>query len=342
MGPGHSRRVRQGEEPPLREVVLFTTGGTIASADRGSGATPVLTGEELLEGAGALPEDVRVVVEPLFQKPSGHLSVEDALHLCQRAAEAFAREEVVGAVVTHGTDTLEETAFLAYLTLDDPKPLVFTGSMRTASQLAYDGKRNLWDALRTALAPAAYGLGPLVVLNEEIHGARWVTKAHTLKLETFTSPGAGRFGVVHEGGVFIDQMPAWRPKVCKPKAAGPVDIITMGLGCGAEQLEASLRRGVKGVVIAGFGAGRVHPACLDPIGWAIEDGVPVVITARGGGGGRLDDPYDYPGAHASLRERGCIFAHDLPAPKARIKLMVALGNGLSMEATKRWFEEEGL
>lgn len=323
----------------VREIVLFTTGGTIASADQGGGARPVLAGHELLEGTGPLPDDVRVRVEPVFQVPSGHLSVDDALGLCRRAEEVLAGPQTVGAVVTHGTDTLEETAFLAYMTVASPKPLVFTGSMRTATQTGYDGKRNLWDALRVALAPEARGLGPLVVLDEEIHSARWVTKAHTQRLGTFESTG-GPLGVVHEAGPVIDRRPAWERHVVGPAAAGPVDVVVMTLGCGADQLVASLERGVRGVVIAGYGGGRVHPDCLDPIARAVAGGVPVVIAPRGGAAGYMDDPYDYPGAHTSLRERGCIFAHDLTPAKARLKLMVALGNEMAPEAVRAWFEQE--
>lgn len=323
----------------MAELVLFTTGGTIASSSQGSGgATPTLTGQDLLEGV-TVPEGMQVRVRPFAQMPSGHLSLQQLLELLRAVEEELAREDTVGAVVTHGTDTLEETAFLAYLTLSSPKPVVFTGSMRTASQSGYDGKRNLQDALWAAAAPQCRGLGPLVVFNEEIHSARWVTKTHTQKLETFASPFAGPLGVVTEAGVFLHRRPAAPPRTFPAKLAEPVDIIMMSVGCGSGLLEASLQRGVKGLVIAGYGGGRVHPDCLGPMERAISAGIPVVVTTRTWGG-RLEDPYGYPGAHADLRARGCLFAHDLSAPKARLKLMVALGNGLSTGEMRAWFEEE--
>lgn len=323
----------------MQEVVLFTTGGTIASSAQGSeGAVPVLTGQDLLDGV-TVPEGIRVRVRPFAQVPSAHLTFQQLLDLLQALEEELARDDTVGAVVTHGTDTLEETAFLAYLTLSSPKPVVFTGSMRPASWLAYDGKRNLQDALWVAAAPQCRGMGPLVVFNEEIHSPRWVTKSHTQKLETFVSGFAGPLGVVNPDGVFVHRRPATAPRTYPAKLAEPVDIIMMSVGCGSGLLEASLQRGAKGLVIAGYGGGRLHPDCLEPVERAIADGIPVVMTTRAWGG-RLEDPYGYPGAHASLKAIGCLFAHDLPAPKARLKLMVALGNGLSTGEMKAWFEEE--
>ncbi|MGD2145679.1 MAG: asparaginase, partial [Anaerolineae bacterium] len=240
----------------------------------------------------------------------------------ERVAQVQAEPGVTGVVITHGTDTLEETAYLLDLTLPGEKPVVITGSMRTASDLGYEGYANLLAAVRVASASASHGLGAVVVMNDEIHAAHHVTKMHTLSPATFQSPAYGPIGRVEGGAVFLHQRP--RREHLPWKGLDPhVSLLKLVVGMGPEPLEDAVARGARGVVIEGLGGGRVPPWWLPGIEQARRQGLPVVIASRCPAG-RVWDAYGYPGACHSLADLGCLFASGINGQKARIKLMVIL------------------
>jgi L-asparaginase len=320
------------------KVVLITTGGTISSVDSGKGAVPKSSGTELLERLGAAPEAVNVEVIEFSKIPGCEMTPARMAELSALAAQHLTRDEVAGVVVTHGTDTIEESAFFCHLTLASDKPAVFVGSMRTGSDLSWDGPRNLLDGLKVARWDRARGIGATLVMNEEIHSARFVTKGNGLTLATFHSPACGPLGHIYNGEPMLLTRPALERRVVAPTIESKVAMVTALSGEAHALIEALTRRGVRGLVIAGFGSGRAPLSWVKPLEAAVKNGLPVVLASRTGAGA-IDDPYGYGGAHY-LRQAGLIAAHEMPAHKARIKLMLALGNGMTGAALKQFFENE--
>ena len=307
----------------MAKVAVLTTGGTVAmrhDPERG-GAVPALTAADLT--AVLPPGAPELVVEEVCNLPSSHFTLDHLWRIRERAAAWAANPEVSGVVITHGTDTLEETAYLLDLTVPGETPLVLTGAMRTASEVGADGPANLWAAVRVAASPAARGLGALVVLNDEIHAARFVTKTDTLSPATFQSPGWGPLGRVEGDRVHIP----WRiPRevIPCPRLEERVVLLKLAVGMGPELLEAALANGTRGVVLEALGASRIPPWWLPVIERALAEGVAVVIASRCPSG-RVWDAYGYVGGYRTLREMGCLFSPGLNGPKARVRLMVVLG-----------------
>ena len=304
------------------QVAVLTTGGTIAmqhDAEAG-GAVPTLGAADF---TAALPADLpELRTEELVNLPSSHFTLETLRTIRERVAALMAEPDVAGVVVTHGTDTLEETAYLLDLTVPGEKPIVITGAMRAASDVGYEGYANLLASVRVAAAPQAGGLGALVVLNDEIHAARYVTKTHTLSTATFQSLGWGPVGRVEGDTIVVARRPGrcvlpWRG--LEPNVA----LIKLVVGMGTDMLDEALARGVRGVVIEALGGGRVPHWYLPAIERARSQNVAVVVASRCPSG-LVWDAYGYPGAYRSLIELGCLFAEGLNGQKARIKLMVVL------------------
>ncbi len=303
-------------------IAVVTTGGTIAMQHDQSagGAVPQLGASDF---AAALPPDApRLRAKGIVNLPSSHFTLETLECIRDRVAELVGEPNVAGVVVTHGTDTMEETAYLLDLTLPEEKAIVLTGAMRTASDVGYDGYANLLAAVHVAAAPQARGLGALIVFNDEIHAARRATKMHTLSPATFQSPGWGPVGRVEGDAVIVDQR--LEQETLPWLGLEPrVVLLKLTVGAGPDLLEGALEAGSWGVVIEGLGAGRVPPWWLPVIERARERGIPVVIASRCPSG-RVWDGYGYPGAYRSLVNLGCLFAQGINGQKARIRLMVVL------------------
>ncbi len=294
------------------------------------GAVPALTAADL---TAVLPSGApELVVEEVCNLPSSHFTVDHLWRVRERVEAWSADPFVDGIVVTHGTDTLEETAYLLDLTVSGDTPMVLTGAMRTASDVGADGPANLWAAVRVAASSEARGLGALVVFNDEIHAARFVTKMDTLSPATFQSPGWGPLGRVEGDQVHIP-FRLEREVVWCPRLEERVALIKLAVGMGAEPLEDALARGVRGVVLEALGGGRIPPWWLPVIERAVAGGVVVLIASRCPSG-RVWDAYGYPGSHRTLKEMGCLFSPHLNGPKARIWLMVMLG-GEHLATAKR-------
>lgn len=308
----------------MKSVVVITTGGTIAmkADDNLGGAIPTLGAADF---SRALVNDTaNVRFEEFSNLPSAHLTTEHIWNLSRRVAAVLATDDVDGVVVTHGTDTLEETAFLCDLTVRSDKTVVFTGAMRAASEVGYDGVANLASALQVAASEQARGLGALVVFNDKIHAARSVTKTNTTNLETFQSPSVGPIGFVDYGGVVIERVPGVREFIAATRLEPSVYLLKLGVGMDPLLLDYLVNTHVRGIVIEGLGGGRVPPNWLPVIGRAILGGSAVVVTSRVGSG-RTVDKYGYQAAHRDLVQLGCWFTDGLNGQKTRIKLMAALG-----------------
>jgi L-asparaginase len=307
----------------MSRVAVLTTGGTVAMryAAQAGGAVPALSAADL---AAVLPSGApELAVEEICRLPSSHFTLETLWQIRERVAVWATEPDVDGIVVPHGTDTLEETAYLLDLTVPGEKPLVFTGAMRVASDVGADGPANLWAAVRVAASPAVRGLGALVVLNDEIHAARHVAKMDTLSTATFQSPGRGPLGRVDGQGVWVSWRPGREVFRC-PSLEERVALVKLAVGMGPEFLEDALARGARGVVLEALGGGRIPPWWLPAIERAVAQEVTVVVGSRCPSG-RVWDAYGYPGAHRTLREMGCLFSEGLNGQKARVRLMVVLG-----------------
>jgi L-asparaginase len=286
-------------------------------------ALPALSGREIVARVGGLNKEARLTLEDYARLPGPHVTPQWMWRLRGHVQSLLRRADVDGVVVTHGTDTLEETAFLLDLTLDSAKPVVFCGAMRTVSEPGWDGPANLMAAVRTAVHGAAPGRGVLVAVGEEIFSAAEVSKWHTQRLDAFRS-GRGPLAIVDRGQVRFLR-PPFRPVPLAPRRlVTNVDLHTMATGVDDALLRASLAHGVRGLVVEATGCGNVPPGALPGLRKALAAKVPVVIVSRCGEG-RVSPAYGYEGGGQMLEALGVIFGGDLPGPKARIKLMVALG-----------------
>jgi L-asparaginase len=320
-------------------IAVLTTGGTVAMRHdpQAGGAVPALTAADL---TALLPSSApQLEVEEVCNLASSHFTLDDLWHIRERVRVWAANPAVDGVVVTHGTDVLEETAYLLDLTVPGEKPVVVTGAMRTASEPGADGPANLWAAIRVAASPQARGLGTVVVLNEEVHAARFVTKTDTLSPATFQSPPWGPVARLAGDRLHLAWRLAREVLPC-PRLEGRVELVKLVVGMAADALESSLARGVRGVVLEALGGGRVPPWWLPSVERAVREGVVVVVASRCPSG-PVGDGYGYPGAYRSLQRLGCLFSSSLNGQKARIRLMVALGAAQHpAEATRLWTGEE--
>ena len=322
-------------------IVILFTGGTISMKFDPAlgGAVPTLSGEEIVAATRGLADVADVEVEQWGRFPGPHMTVERMWALRNRIAEHMARPDVEGMVVTHGTDTLEETAYLCARSLPPEVPVVFTGAMRTASDLGWDGPSNLLDAARVAACTASRGKGVLISLGDRIHSALDVTKTHTEARDAFDSPGLGALGEVDAGLVVYRRGMLDLPAPLRPNApATPVDIVYAYAGADGRLIDASVGGAARALVVAAMGRGNVPPAMFESVARAAGSGVPVIITSRALLG-RVGPTYGYPGGGRRLLEAGAIFAYGRRPGQARIDAMLALGLGYDDDALRTLFRE---
>lgn len=307
--------VRAAEELP--RVLIIATGGTIAWESGG----PARSGAELLGTLPAGALSAEVTVEEFSRIGSSAMTPALWLRLAKRINRAFMESsDLSGIVVTHGTDTLEETAYFLSLVISDTRPVVVTGAMRNTDEVSADGPRNLINAIRVVTAKESAGAGVVVALNEEIHAPRDVTKVHQTRVGAFKSVRGGPIGIVDSDGVEYYRTAEVHSSEYAPFALADIEALPEvllvsdfpGLFLRADQL---LTPGTEGVVIAGFGGGRLSPGARRFAGDAASRGVTVVIASRVLGGRIGGDPLD--GIDGAV-------ARDLSPGKARILLMAAL------------------
>ena len=257
-------------------------------------------------------------------KPGPHIRPDDVLELGNVIAGIFARDQADGVVVTHGTDTVEETAYELDLLLECDRPVDVTGAMRTSSMISADGPANLFNAILTAADEASRGKGVMVVFNNEIHLARDVTKASATQLNAFRSPLFGPVGLIYGRSVQFVRPGGLKEFIPAKMISAQVELIKFTLGMSILLLEAVRESAADGVVIEGAGVGHVSPEIAQAIGRIVGTGRPVVLTSRCYESLVLEDNYAFVGSEKCLRESGAIPAPGLNGPKARIKLLLAL------------------
>lgn len=312
-------------------VVFIATGGTIAmKIDPVKHApVPAISGEDLLATVPEVSKYAQVEVNNVSNIPSDYMDPVRWTALTRDVQAALARPEVAGVIISHGTDTLEETAYWLDLTVDSPKPIVLIGAQRNASESDFDGPRNLLNAVRIAVDPQSKGKGAMLAMNNQINAAREVTKTHTSSVETFKSGDFGFLGEVDFDRIVYWRAPLRRQHVAIRTDAMPyVEIVPMYGGADGFLVEAALEHGAKGLVIQGLGWGNVNKPMFAAIKKAVAKGVPVVITSRVPNG-RVLPNYGWEGGGKTLVDAGAVMGDDLSPQKARILLMLLLQDGVS-------------
>lgn len=321
-----------------RVAVIFT-GGTISMKidPRIHAAIPALTSEEIMAMVTNIEKFADIEIINFSNLPSPHITPDIMMKLSKLVKETITRDDITGVVVTHGTDTLEETAYLLDLTINSHKPIIVVGAMRNSSELGYDGSSNLSAAICTAISPNARNKGVLVVMNNEVNSASEVTKTNTLSLDTFKSPEFGPLGIVDNDEVIFYRDIIQKQHIETDKIEKKVGLIKCVPGMESDILYFYIDNGYKGIVIEGLGRGNVPPKMIDGIKEAINKNIPVVLVSRCPTG-RVLDTYGYEGGGKHLREIGVIFGGDSPGQKARIKLMLALSVTKDMNSIRKFFE----
>jgi len=328
-----------GRRASRRKVAIITTGGTIACRiDESGKLLPVVSGTELISLVPGLEQIADLELISFAQISSWNITPAWMLELAQQIDQASA-QGLDGIVVTHGTDTLEETAYFLDLTVQSRCPVVITGAMRNNSEPSPDGPRNLLNAIRVASSPAAPADGVLVVFNDEIHRPKEVTKTHTFSVSTFQSPFAGPIGYADGAEVVFVRQPLSHRRV-RPVTAGlDVFLIKASAGASNSLIRCCIDLGADGIVLEGTGLGHVPADWVLTIRDAIGKEIPVVLTSRTLGG-RVRPLYGDVGGGQELSEAGVINGGSLSGPKARIKLIVGLGAGMKAGELRDFFGED--
>lgn len=324
-------------------VSVLALGGTIAmTKSQEGGVVPTLTGEMLVAAVPGLETLAQIDAQSFRQLPGAHLGFDDLEALADHI-QALRDEGRQGIVITQGTDTIEETAFALDRLLDLDIPVIVTGAMRNPTIAGADGPANLLAAVQVAISEQARGKGCLVVMNDEVHAARFVQKTHTSSPSAFSSPSSGRIGWVSEGRVIFCFNLERKPPVSASAQVrtARVALATIALGDDGEQVKALATAGFDGMVVEATGGGHVPPAVADALESAAKR-MPVVLASRTGAGNTLGDTYGFPGSEIDLQRRGLIRAGWLDGLKAKILLTLLLRRGVNdPEAVSREFQAWG-
>jgi len=330
-------------------IGLLFTGGTISMKLDPStgGAVPALTADEILAQVPGLASIADVEVEEFSRLPGPHVTPDQMWRLARRATAWLERPDVDGLVITHGTDTIEETAYLLDLVLLSEKPVVLVGAMRTVSDVGWDGPANLLAAVRVAASSAARGRGVLVVMDDHILPAREVRKVHTESSSSFATPEFGPLGQVDAGQVIFRRnppaRPTWRDPAAEPglrvaKLQTHVALVQAYTGMEPDIIKDVCARHPKGLAVIAFGRGNVPPSIVPSIRQAIDAGVLVTISSRCIAG-RVSPRYGYDGGGLQLQKAGAVLAGDLSGAKARLLQMVVLGFTSNRDSARTLMEQ---
>jgi len=323
-----------------RRVALFGLGGTIASLPAQCASDVVIPSMEantLVESVPGLELIARVESCSLRQISSANISLADLVEVADAIHEAFAGG-VDGVVVTQGTDNIEETSFALDLLVRDERPLVVTGAMRNPSLSGADGPANIRAAVTVAASPLARGLGTLVVMNDEVHAARFVRKTHLSSLSAFTSPQSGPLGIVVEGRVHLFTRVERRLSARPVGDIAPVALVRCALGDDGRIVSELPRLGYRGLVLEGFGGGHVPEVMVEPLVELVAV-MPVVLSSRAGAGVILESTYGFAGSEVDLLTRGLLSAGALDGLKARVALALVLASTSSRGESESRFRE---
>ena len=301
------------------------------------GAVPRYSGNELLRKIPEAKKLADIYGYDFGKYPGPHMTPELMMDLSKKIRELMSKENYAGVIVTHGTDTLEETAYFLDLTIKTEIPIVLIGSMKNSSEPDWDGPRNLLNAIHICLNKNCRNIGVLVCLNGEINAASEVTKIYTEQIDSFTSLDFGALGFVQNGRVILNRLPRKLETLESDQLVPNVDMLTVYAGMNDKFFKYSADSGTEGIVVEALGVGNVPPAVFKGIKYVVKKGIPVILVSRCPAGETLDI-YGYPGAGKWLHKLGVIFADYLNGQKARIKLMLALGITKDKKRLRKMFE----
>ncbi|RQX57589.1 asparaginase [Staphylococcus aureus] len=321
----------------MKHLLVIHTGGTISMSQDQSNKVvtndinPISMHQDVINQYAQIDE-----LNP-FNVPSPHMTIQHVKQLKDIILEAVSNKYYDGFVITHGTDTLEETAFLLDLILGIEQPVVITGAMRSSNEIGSDGLYNYISAIRVASDEKARHKGVMVVFNDEIHTARNVTKTHTSYTNTFQSPNHGPLGVLTKDRVQFHHMPYRQQALENVNDKLNVPLVKAYMGMPGDIFSFYSREGIDGMVIEALGQGNIPPSALDGIQQLVSLNIPIVLVSRSFNG-IVSPTYAYDGGGYQLAQQGFIFSNGLNGPKARLKLLVALSNNLDKAEIKSYFE----
>lgn len=323
----------------MKKILVVFTGGTFSMMiDQSTGgAIPRYSGGELLDMIPQAKQLAKIDYYDFGKYPGPHVTPKLMLQLSQKIKQLLSEKNYDGVIVTHGTDTLEETAYFLDLTVNTEIPIVMIGSMKNSSEPDWDGPRNLIDAIHICLNENSRNMGVLVCLNGEINAASEVTKIYSDSVESFKSLDFGSLGFVQNGRVIYNRLPHYLEKIETDVIDDNVDMLTVYAGMNDKFFRFSADSGVSGIVVEALGVGNVPPPAFEGIKYAVEKGIPVVLTSRCPAG-ETDYIYSYPGAGKHLHDLGVIFADYINGQKARIKLIIVLGKTRNISEIRKYFE----
>ncbi|TPM98525.1 asparaginase [Mesorhizobium sp. B2-1-5] len=324
----------------MRKICLMTTGGTIASkleAESGH-VTASVTGSELRAMLHDPLDGIDIAIDEFCNVGSYAIDLPLGFALAQRISHHL-QGDFDGVVVTHGTDTMEESAFLADLLVATDKPIVFTGAQHAADEANPDGPRNLTDAIRLAASETARGLGAMICFEQEFHAARDVSKSHSSRTDTFISYEHGKLGEVDGDRIVLHRKPVLRRTYDAKGIVADVDLIKLVMGMGDRYIRFAAQDGAKAIILEGFGRGNATPAVTAAATSLVANGTPVIMTSRCQRG-RVKPIYGN-GGGKTLSDGGVIFAGDLSGQKARVLVAVLLGMGIEGERLRQEIEYFG-
>lgn len=309
----------------MKTILVLHTGGTISmQADSQGQVRPNQTNPMTQVQIGL--DNLQLLVRDPFNLPSPHMTPQHMLELYRLIRDMA--EQVDGVVITHGTDTLEETAYFLDTMQLPQLPIVLTGAMRSSNELGSDGVYNYLSALRVASHDKSADKGVLVVMNDEIHAAKYVTKTHTTNVSTFQTPTHGPLGIIMKHDILYFKTAEPRVRFDLSHIDGRVPIVKAYAGMDGDFLNLLTPDTVDGVVIEALGAGNLPPKTSQPLEKLIQQGIPVVLVSRCFNG--IAEPvYGYEGGGVDLATKGVLFIKELNAQKARLKLLIALNAGLT-------------
>lgn len=317
-----------------KKILVLHTGGTISMQADASGAVVTSSDNPMNHVSNPL-EGIQVHTLDFFNLPSPHIKPKHMLALYQKIKEEAANYD--GVVITHGTDTLEETAYFLD-TMEVPHmPIVLTGAMRSSNELGSDGVYNYLSALRVASDDRAADKGVLVVMNDEIHAAKYVTKTHTTNVGTFQTPTHGPLGLITKREILYFKTAEPRVRFDLNHIQGLVPIISAYAGMTDELIDMLDLEQLDGLIIQAFGAGNIPKETAQKLESLLQKGIPVALVSRCFNG--IAEPvYAYQGGGVQLQKAGVFFVKELNAQKARLKLLIALNAGLTGQALKDYME----
>ncbi|HHB3550437.1 TPA: asparaginase [Staphylococcus aureus] len=321
----------------MKHLLVIHTGGTISMSQDQSNKVvtndinPISMHQDVINQYAQIDE-----LNP-FNVPSPHMTIQHVKQLKDIILEAVTNKYYDGFVITHGTDTLEETAFLLDLILGIEQPVVITGAMRSSNEIGSDGLYNYISAIRVASDEKARHKGVMVVFNDEIHTARNVTKTHTSNSNTFQSPNHGPLGVLTKDRVQFHHMPYRQQALENVNDKLNVPLVKAYMGMPGDIFSFYSREGIDGMVIEALGQGNIPPSALEGIQQLVSLNIPIVLVSRSFNG-IVSPTYAYDGGGYQLAQQGFIFSNGLNGPKARLKLLVALSNNLDKAEIKSYFE----